>query len=99
WATLGTVIEEHDRHCRGVLMLGLDQEPDELERVLAHAAATTRVCRGFAIGPTIWRRPFETWLEEGDDQAFVRDVAAAYSRFIDVWRQARLVLVQGGGGA
>lgn len=89
WTELGDIIAEHDKHCRGVLMLGLDLELDALERLVARAAAT-RVCRGFAIGRTIWRRPFEEWLESGDDEAFTRDVAAAYARFIDVWRQARL---------
>src|SRR5690606_7384770 len=38
WTELEEVFPEHDRHCRGVLLLGLDQEPDALERQIAHAA-------------------------------------------------------------
>ena len=47
-----------------------------------------------AIGRTIWRQPFEAWLEDQNDEAFVREVAAGYARFIDVWRQARLSLAR-----
>ncbi len=93
WNEVADVIGEHDKRCRGVLLLGLDAELDALERLVAHAARA-QVCRGFAIGRTIWRRPYEAWLQDQDDEAFVREVAAGYSRFIDVWRQARLSLVR-----
>jgi 5-dehydro-2-deoxygluconokinase len=88
WARIDEAVRNNDPNCRGVLLLGLDAEADALERSVADAAATG-VCRGFAIGRTIWRKPFELWLQEGDDEAFVRDVAAGYARFIDVWRQVR----------
>lgn len=89
WEQIAKVVAEHDRHCRGVLVLGLDLDAEALEVLVAKAAAA-RVCRGFAIGRTLWREPLERWLLDGDDVGFARDVAAGYARFVEVWRQARL---------
>jgi 5-dehydro-2-deoxygluconokinase len=88
WNAITAVIGKHDPDCRGVLVLGLDVDATDLERSIA-VAAEAPVCRGFAIGRTIWREPLERWLASGDDEAFVRDVAAGYAVFLEVWRQVR----------
>lgn len=88
WAAVAEVVGKHDPHCRGVLVLGQDVDAVVLEKHIA-LAAEAPVCRGFAIGRTIWREPFERWLSNGDDDAFTRDVAAGYARFLEIWRQVR----------
>jgi 5-dehydro-2-deoxygluconokinase len=88
WAKIEEAVQRNDPYCRGVLVLGLDATAEDLERSIV-AAAHAPICRGFAIGRTIWRAPFERWLADGDDASFQRDVAAGYARFVDVWRQAR----------
>lgn len=88
WSPITEVIAKHDPDCRGVLVLGQGKDADELERAIA-VAAQAPVCKGFAIGRTIWRAPFERWLGDDGDEAFVRDVAAGYARFLDTWRQVR----------
>ena len=64
----------HDPHCRGVLLLGLDAP--EAELVAAFAMARRHpVCKGFAVGRTIFGPPAEDWLAGriNDQQAIQAD--------------------------
>ncbi|MFO1075602.1 MAG: DUF2090 domain-containing protein, partial [Geminicoccaceae bacterium] len=78
-------IASHDPHCRGVLLLGLDAPEQELAAAMARAVRAP-VCKGFAIGRTIFGRPAEAWLQgEIDDATAVGLMAAAYRRMIAAW--------------
>jgi 5-dehydro-2-deoxygluconokinase len=89
WAAIARSIEAHDRHCRGVLLLGLESAEAELAEAFARAARQT-ICRGFAVGRTIFAGPAEAWLAGGiDDDEAVRRMAASYGRLIAAWEAVR----------
>lgn len=88
WERIAAAIEEHDPHCRGVLLLGLDAPEAELTAAFAMARRHP-VCKGFAVGRTIFGKPAEDWLAGRiDDQQAIRAMAAAYRRLIEAWESA-----------
>jgi 5-dehydro-2-deoxygluconokinase len=89
WREIAGVIATHDPLCQGVLLLGLDASEEELAKSF-EAAARHPVCRGFAIGRTIFGQPARDWLARHiDDATAVARVAAGYARVIDLWRRLR----------
>ena len=61
WAAIAAAIAANDPLCRGVLLLGLDA-PEEQVAQSFDVAARHPVCRGFAIGRTIFGAPARDWL-------------------------------------
>jgi 5-dehydro-2-deoxygluconokinase len=89
WDAIAGAIARHDRYCRGVLLLGLDAPQAELEASFA-LAARQPVCKGFAIGRTIFGAPAKAWMAgEIDDDTAVAGMAEAYASLIRAWDQAR----------
>jgi 5-dehydro-2-deoxygluconokinase len=85
WKAVAAVIERHDPHCRGVLLLGLDAPQAEIEASFA-LAARQPICKGFAIGRTIFGAPARAWMAgEIDDDEAVRRMAASYAGLISAW--------------
>ncbi|RWR27631.1 5-dehydro-2-deoxygluconokinase [Sinirhodobacter populi] len=89
WANAIAAIEEHDRHTRGIVVLGLDANEAELAASFAIAAAFPLV-KGFAVGRTIFGQVARDWLAEtiGDDEA-VAQMAGRFARLCMVWDDAR----------
>jgi 5-dehydro-2-deoxygluconokinase len=87
WQQLDTLVARHDPYCRGVLLLGLEAGEDELGRAFA-AAAGQRLCKGFAVGRTLFASAAHAWFEGriADDEV-VTDVAERYARLIRLWQQ------------
>jgi 5-dehydro-2-deoxygluconokinase len=53
-------------------------------------AARHPVCRGFAIGRTIFGAPARDWFAGNiDDATAVARIGAGYSRMLDAWRRCR----------
>ncbi|WP_395455210.1 5-dehydro-2-deoxygluconokinase [Azospirillum melinis] len=89
WNSIAGVIDRHDPLCRGVLILGLDAPEEELKAGLA-LAARQPVCKGFAVGRTLFGSAAEAWLAGSiDDAAAVAAMEAAYGRLIAFWREQR----------
>ena len=89
WSEIGAAIADHDPHCRGVLLLGLEAPEPELMAAFA-LARRHPVCKGFAVGRTIFAGPAEAWLAGRiNDQQAVQAMAAAYRRLIEAWEEAR----------
>ena len=89
WDAIAAAIARHDRHCRGVLLLGLDAPQAELEASFA-LAARQPICKGFAIGRTIFGAPAKAWMAgEIDDDTAVARMAETYASLIRAWDQAR----------
>ena len=88
WAAIADEIAAHDPHCRGVLLLGL--EAPEAELMAAFAMARRHpVCKGFAVGRTIFAQPAEDWFSGRiDDQQAIQAMAAGYRRLINGWERA-----------
>jgi 5-dehydro-2-deoxygluconokinase len=89
WREIASVIAANDPLCRGVLLLGLDASEEQI----AHSfeiAARHPVCRGFAIGRTIFGQPAREWLAGAiDDSTAIARIGAGYVRVIDLWRRLR----------
>ncbi len=89
WEAIGTLIEQQDPYCRGILLLGLDAPEETLKAGFAAAASAPWV-KGFAVGRTIFGQPSREWLQgELDDQALIARVKGNYLRLIEYWRAAR----------
>ena len=88
WRALAALIDARDPQCRGAVILGLNQPPDELAR--GFAAATHPIVKGFMVGRTLWAAPALAWLAGGlDDEALVAQVAANFEALVDAWRASR----------
>ncbi len=89
WQQIETVIAERDPWCNGVLLLGLDA-PEEVLRRAFESAVETPVCRGFAVGRSIFNPAARDWFagRMTDEQA-IEDIATRYMRLIESWRSLR----------
>ncbi|HSC62750.1 MAG TPA: PfkB family carbohydrate kinase, partial [Caldimonas sp.] len=89
WQGIADAIARHDPHCRGVLLLGLEASEDELARSFARAAPHP-ICRGFAVGRSIFAPAAAAWFSGGaSDDEVVADIAERYARLVALWRRAR----------
>ena len=70
-----------------------ERYPDASEEHIAQSftiAARHAVCRGFAIGRTIFGPPAREWLAGNiDDATATVGIAQGYERMIEAWRRAR----------
>jgi 5-dehydro-2-deoxygluconokinase len=89
WDAIAATTLRHDPYCRGVLLLGLDAPPADIEASF-ELAARQPVCTGFAIGRTIFGAPARAWMRgEIDDETATQRMAATYSALIESWQRAR----------
>jgi 5-dehydro-2-deoxygluconokinase len=89
WDAIAAVIARDDPYCRGVVLLGLDAPQAEIEASFA-LAARQPVCKGFAIGRTIFGAPARAWMEgEIDDDTAVARMAKTYGDLIRAWEAVR----------
>jgi len=85
WRRIGSVIDDSDPWCRGVVMLGLDAPSEEVEVALA-VAAQAPVVKGFAVGRTIFREAAEAWFGGAlSDEAAVQMMAQRFDRLSAAW--------------
>jgi len=89
WRAIDAVVEHHDRHCRGVLLLGLAAGEDTLFASF-QVAAPHALCKGFAVGRSIFAESAAAWFQgAASDDEVIADVAARYARLIALWQRAR----------
>jgi 5-dehydro-2-deoxygluconokinase len=89
WALLEAVIQAADPQCRGILLLGLEASEDALLTAF-QIGARQKLCRGFAVGRTLFASAAQAWFAgQIDEAAVVTDVASRYQRLIRIWQQAR----------
>ena len=89
WNLLSAVIAQHDPQCRGVLLLGLEASEAQLWQGF-QASAGQPLCKGFAVGRTLFADAAAAWFAgQLDDDGVVADVATRYQRLIRIWQQAR----------
>jgi len=89
WKRLTALVDHHDPHCRGIVLLGLDApEVDVIAAI--QTAAHYPICKGFAVGRTIFGEAARAWFaDEKSDDVVVQEMADRYSRLIDCWISAR----------
>ncbi len=88
WDAVGALIAERDPHCRGVVLLGLNQPMERL--IDGFSAATHPIVRGFMVGRTIWGEASREWLAGTiDDAVLVDRTASRFGQLVQAWRQTR----------
>jgi 5-dehydro-2-deoxygluconokinase len=89
WASLERTIAKNDPYCRGVLLLGMEASEDELERGFA-LAARRPVCKGFAVGRSIFMDAARLWFADKlSDPEVISRVEKNYASLVAAWRKAR----------
>ncbi|AZZ94254.1 5-dehydro-2-deoxygluconokinase [Hahella sp. KA22] len=87
WRRISDLIAQRSPHCRGVVMLGLDAPAEELKKGFMDSAGFD-ICKGFAVGRTIFSAPSRKWLRgEFNDQELIDAVAANYLELVACWKQ------------
>jgi 5-dehydro-2-deoxygluconokinase len=88
WHGLEVLVQERDPHCRGAVILGLNQPI--LHLVDSFRNATNPIVKGFMVGRSLWMDESLQWLSGSiDDATFVNRVAANYTVLVDAWRNRR----------
>ena len=89
WQNACAAIEDHDPHCRGIVVLGLDAPFEDLQASF-RAAARHDMVKGFAVGRTIFAETARAWLagSMGDEEAVAR-MAENFARLCQAWDKAR----------
>ena len=89
WANAIAAIEAHDRHTRGIVVLGLDAPEVELAASFETAAGFDLV-KGFAVGRTIFGDVARSWMTGGtSDAEAVAEMTRRYTRLCAIWDKAR----------
>ena len=84
WRELSATVHALDSHCRGVLVLGQDAPLEQLAPKIA-LAARHPVCRGFAVGRSIFGDAARAWFAGHiDDAAVVEQIASRYGALVDL---------------
>ena len=89
WLKITEVIHRNDPHCRGVLMLGLEATEEKLNQSF-RVAAPHAICKGFAVGRSIFADAAAGWFAgKMSDAQVIADIATRYARLIKLWDEAR----------
>ena len=89
WQAIDALIAERDPYCRGIVLLGLNASVDALASGFRDACAGT-ICRGFAVGRTIFQEPSRRWLAGSiGDEELKQAIRANFATLIAAWRDAR----------
>lgn len=89
WRHIAAAITAHDPHCRGVLLLGLEASEADLAAGF-RAAADQPLCKGFAVGRSLFADAASAWFAGTlDDAGVIDQVATRYQRLIALWCEAR----------
>ncbi len=89
WRAVADTVGAYDPHCQGVLLLGLEAPEATLEEAFRRAAAHP-ICKGFAVGRSIFGAAALDWFAGRiDDAAAIDGMAASYGRLIEAWDRAR----------
>ena len=88
WSAFAALVAARDPHCRGAVILGLNQPLETLAE--SFAQATHPIVKGFMVGRTIWGEASRAWLAgEIDDDTLVARVAERFGRLAQAWRSTR----------
>jgi 5-dehydro-2-deoxygluconokinase len=86
WSDLAALIAERDPHCRGAVILGLNQPLDAL--VKSFSLATNPVVKGFMVGRTLWASASLRWFKNDiTDKELVQEVAQNFATLVEAWRK------------
>jgi 5-dehydro-2-deoxygluconokinase len=85
WQALEQLVAQRDPHCRGAVILGLNQPLSVL--AASFALATSPVVKGFMVGRSVWADASLQWLGgQIDDARLVDTVADNFALLVRAWR-------------
>ena len=89
WALACAAIKRNDAHVRGIVVLGLEAEIEDLRISFAEAARFDLV-KGFAVGRSIFASAARKWLAgKINDAEAVDEMAGIYAELCAAWDDAR----------
>lgn len=89
WEEVSRIIHSSDPHCRGVILLGLDAPLAEFGESFAMASRHS-ICKGFAIGRTIFGEVAKDWLADRiSNQDAKARMAERFAELLTIWQQTR----------
>ncbi len=85
WESISQTIKRHDPYCRGIVILGQEASPETLRKGF-DAVAGIDLCKGFAVGRSIFQGPADAWFGgSADDEATMSAIADNYRQIIAFW--------------
>jgi 5-dehydro-2-deoxygluconokinase len=89
WDEIGSCIDRNDPWCRGIVLLGLEAPPEELEKGFRAVANQPHV-KGFAVGRTIFNEAAQEWLRGTiSDDVAVNMMAEKFGDLVAIWHKTR----------
>ena len=89
WRQVGEVIDAHDSHCQGIIVLGLNGTIEGISEAF-YAASKQPWVKGFAIGRTLFAEAAQGWLQGHlDDAQAIELMATNYRLIIAAWDNAQ----------
>lgn len=90
WDEISKVVRANDPYCRGVVILGQGASQADLEASI-RTAANHVLCKGFAVGRTIFMDVATQWMSgDLDGETAVSRMMQRYSRLIEIWCESRV---------
>ncbi|GAB3484126.1 bifunctional 5-dehydro-2-deoxygluconokinase/5-dehydro-2-deoxyphosphogluconate aldolase [Marinomonas epiphytica] len=87
WAAISAIIKKFDKHCRGVVMLGLDAPMSELQQGFNNSAGFD-IVKGFAVGRSIFAGPSREWFAgRYDDEQLIQAIITNYLELVSYWKK------------
>lgn len=85
WAAVAATIAEHDAECRGVILLGKGVPLPDLQTAF-RAARKHSICKGFAVGRSIFHEPIDNWFRGANSaDACRRAIEDNFETLIKTW--------------
>ena len=85
WKSTCDVIAHHDPHCRGIVILGLNAPESELAQSF-DVARKQPLCKGFAVGRTIFWEAAENWFAgHMSSSEAVKTISESFERLAAKW--------------
>ncbi len=85
WQALEQLVTQRDPHCRGAVILGLNQPLAVLAD--SFAMATSPIVKGFMVGRSVWADASQQWLAgQTSDTRLVDAVAGNFAQLVLAWQ-------------
>jgi 5-dehydro-2-deoxygluconokinase len=85
WNDISQAISDNDAECCGVILLGKGVPLDELRQAFA-SARKHEICKGFAVGRSIFHKPIETWVKgQCSQKDCVQLIERNFRSLIEAW--------------
>ena len=90
WLKISALVSKRDPHCRGAVILGLNEPLDVLAQHFK-AVADIPLVKGFMVGRSLFYAPAEQWLNgQINDDQMKQAVVDNFATLYQAWRSTRI---------